>query len=177
MTQGRLRPLLDRAEGGLLGAEKVLLSGLIVFMASLSFLQVTLRGVFSSGFLWADTLLRHLVLWVGFLGAGVAAAQGKQFSVDALSRLFQGGLRSAVSLLGHSFTALVCLLLGQASWKFFLEEHRSAGVLFTAGGVQVPQWTAALALPAGFCLLALHYLLKAALAPGAPQPPEGEPRG
>ncbi len=171
MTRGRLRPLLERAEGGLLGAEKVLLSALIVFMASLSFLQVVLRGAFSSGFLWADTLLRHLVLWVGFLGAGVAAAQDKQFSIDAASRLLPGGLRPAASLLGHAFAAAVCLLLGNASWKFFLEEYSSAGVLFTAAGVHVPQWTAALALPAGFALLALHYLLKAALAWGAPLEP------
>lgn len=177
MTRRRLRPLLERAEGGLLSAEKVLLSALIVFMASMSFLQVVLRGAFSSGFLWADTLLRHLVLWVGFLGAGVAAAQDKQFSIDAASRLLPGGLRSAASLLGHAFAAAVCILLGLASWRFFLAECASGGVLFTAGGVQVPQWTAVLALPAGFALLALHYLLKAALAWGAPsEPVRGEER-
>ena len=38
-------------------------------------MQVVLRQVFGGGILWCDTLLRHLVLWVGFLGAARAAGQ------------------------------------------------------------------------------------------------------
>ncbi|MDE2237792.1 MAG: TRAP transporter small permease subunit, partial [Elusimicrobia bacterium] len=49
-------------------------------MSSLAFLQVLRRELFGSGALWADPLLRSLVLWVGFLGAALAAAEDKHFA-------------------------------------------------------------------------------------------------
>lgn len=157
---GALRALERR----LMGLEKALLTALVLVMAVLSFAQVLLRGFFSAGILWADTFLRHLVLWVAFLGAAAAAGEDKQFAMDAAQRLFSGRARALVHSVGHAFAAAVCALLARASWTFFEGEYRSGAVLFSAAGMQVPTWAFELILPAGFALLCAHYLIKLVLA-------------
>ncbi len=156
--------LLRSAERRLAALEQWLLVGLLVVMVVLSFLQVALRGVSSGGFLWADTFLRHLVLWAAFLGACLAAADGRQFAMDAAERLMSGRLRAAVHLTLHSLTAAVCALMAAASWTFLLQEKEGASTLFSVGSWHVPGWWFELILPAGFALLAAHYALRAAIS-------------
>lgn len=155
---------LRTAERWLSNAEKGLLLVLVVVMVGLSFLQVVLRSFFSGGILWADTFLRHLVLWAGFLGAMVAATENKQFAMDAAARVLKGRVKAAVEALTCAFTAAVCVLLSRASMKFFWMEYESHSELFTVGKTQVPAWIFEVILPLGFALLALHYLLKLAMA-------------
>lgn len=141
-------------------AERLLLCLLLSCAVLLAFLQVLLRGFFGGGLLWADTLLRHLVLWMGFLGAGLAAATGRQFAVDASAHLLSGRPRALAGLAAHGFTAFVCLRLCQASLSFLREELAHAGALFTVAGRAVPAWAFELILPLGFALLCFHYLVR-----------------
>lgn len=160
---------LKRAEELLVRAERGLLTGLLAFMVTLAFLQVALRQVglrtgLSLGVLWGDTLLRHLVLWVGFLGAAVAAAGDRQFAMDAFAQLFAGRARARIALACHLFSAGVCLALARASWAYLAQERETGGVLFTVLGRDLPVWCFEAAAPLGFALLLAHYAIKTALA-------------
>lgn len=157
---------LKAAERRLAALEQGLLAALLLVMVSLSFAQVLLRG-FSLGLLWADTFLRHLVLWTGFLGAALAAADDKQFAMDAAGRLMSERVLAAVHLVLHGLTAAVCAFMTRAAWTFFGQEREAAAVLFSVGRFEVPAWWFQVILPLGFALLFLHYLLKAAMAAGA----------
>lgn len=154
---------LNGIERWLTTAEEGILVVLLLFMVFMSFLQVILRVFFSTGILWADTLLRHLVLWVGFLGACLAASAGRQFAMDASDRVLKGRVKTAVHLLCHAFTAVVCFLLLQASITFFREEYGHGAALFTVFNRDIPAWTLESVLPLGFALLLVHYLIKTAL--------------
>lgn len=132
-------------------------------MVLLSFGQVLLRQVFGIGLLWGDTFLRHAVLWVGFLGASLAAAQEKNFAFEALAERCAPKAKAALGLISRIFTAIVCALLAKAAWKFLLDERASRALLFRAFGVDVSSWIFALIVPAGFTLIGLHALLRAAL--------------
>lgn len=156
--------LLRRAERGLAAAEAGLLAVLLVVMVALSFLQVALRGLFDGGFLWADTFLRHLVLWAGFLGACLAACDGRQFALEGAERLLAGRMRAAAHAGVHLLTGGVCVLMARASWTFLLQEKEAAATLFSVGDWHVPGWWFEVILPAGFALLAVHYAVKAVLA-------------
>lgn len=156
--------LLRSAERRLAALEQRLLAALLLVMVSLSFLQVALRGLFSGGFLWADTLLRNLVLWAAFLGACLAAADGKQFAMDAAERVMTERTRAAVHLLLHVLTAAVCAAMAAAAWTFLLQEKEGGAILLNIGAWHIPGWLFEVILPAGFALLAAHYALKAALA-------------
>ncbi|MFA5140558.1 MAG: TRAP transporter small permease [Elusimicrobiota bacterium] len=150
-------------ESRLRSVEKGLLIALVCVLVSLSFVQVVLRSFFSMGLLWGDTFLRHMVLWVGFLGACVATVDNKQFSIDAAARAFRGRTKSAAHVFANLFTCAVCGLLARASLTFFQQERQAAAVLFSVGSLEVQTWVFELILPAGFLLLALHYALKIVL--------------
>lgn len=155
--------LLRSAERRLAAFEQALLAALILIMVALSFAQVLLRG-FSAGLLWADTFLRQLVLWVGFLGAALAAVDDKQFSMDAGLRLMSPRTRAAVHAVLHLLTAVVCAFLARASWTFFLQERTAPSLLFSIGSLHLPTWWFETILPGGFLLLCLHYALKMVLS-------------
>ncbi|MDE2292344.1 MAG: TRAP transporter small permease [Elusimicrobia bacterium] len=156
--------ILKGAERRLAAFEQGALAAMLVVMVTLAFLQVVLRGVFDAGLLWADIFLRHLVLWLGFLGACLAASDDKQFAMDATAQFLPGKVRPAVQLLLHLLTALVCVLLAKAAWTFFGQEREGAAVLFSLGARQVPTWWFETILPAGFGLLAFHYVLKSGMS-------------
>lgn len=143
-------------------AEKGLLIAIVSVMVVLSFTQLILREFFSAGLLWADTFLRHLVLWVGFFGAGIAAIENKQFAMDAAARVFTGRTKAAVGIAANLFTSIVCVLLTRASLRFLKDEFAAASILFSIGELHVPGWIFETILPAGFALLAVHYLIKLA---------------
>lgn len=138
------------------GALVVLLSG----MAGLAFTQVARRQLFGTGALWADTLLRYLVLWVGFLGAALAAADDKHFAWEAVAQ--KGGRTgAALKVAAHTAAVVITALLARASWSFFRDEREAAKILFSIGSVAVPEWVFALAIPVGFALVLIHMAFRA----------------
>ncbi|MCK7524997.1 MAG: TRAP transporter small permease [Ignavibacteriales bacterium] len=57
-------------------------------MVLLAFAQVILRNVFGTGLVWGDTIVRHMVLWAGFVGGALASYEGRHISIDALTKFF-----------------------------------------------------------------------------------------
>jgi TRAP-type C4-dicarboxylate transport system permease small subunit len=154
---------LKKLESVLVRVESALLVAFLTIMVALSFSQVVLRQAFSTGLLWADTFLRHLVLWVGFLGAALASADNKHFAWDTGVMFLTGKTKKAVVALSHLCACAITVILAQASWHFLLEEKASNTPLFTVGTLVVPAWWFSVILPVGFGLVGLHMLLKAAL--------------
>lgn len=146
-----------------MAGEAALLTLLLSVMILLSFGQVLLRQTLGIGLLWADTFLRHVVLWVGFLGAALACAQEKNFAFEAVAERCAPRTKAGLAVVAQIFTACVCALLARAAWKFLLDERAAQSPLFTAFGVDVPAWIFALIVPAGFALIGLHALLRASL--------------
>lgn len=147
-----------------------MLALLVGTMVLLSFLQVGLRVLWGGGILWADTFLRHLVLWVGFLGAGLAASSDRQFAMDLAARFLAGRSRRAVRFICHLFALAASAALAHASWLFFRQEYDLGQTLFIAFSRAVPAWPFELILPGGFGLLALHYGLRCAATLWAERP-------
>jgi TRAP-type C4-dicarboxylate transport system permease small subunit len=154
---------LKKAEQVLVRAEGAVLVAILSLMITLAFLQVALRQVFHSGILWGDTLARHLVLWVGFLGAALAASDGKHFAWEAASHK-SGKAGAAMRLAAQLFAASISGYLTSAAWTFLLDEKTSGGVLLSIGPLALRGWLMAAAIPAGFLLVLLHSLVRAAEA-------------
>lgn len=155
-----MRQRLKRFETLLVRAESALLVALISGMATLAFVQVALRQFFDSGAVWGDTLLRHLVLWVGFLGAALAAADDKHFSWETAAH--RGGAK--MKFASQIAAVVITAFLACAAVSFFKDEYRAGHILLTIGTVGVPGWLFTLSIPVGFCLVLLHTLLRAIAA-------------
>lgn len=140
-------------------AEKAVLVSLLFFMIGLSFLQVVMRTAFSSGFIWADPLLRHMVLWAGLLGAALASRYGKHFTLDVAVKLLPSVSRRVCGISAHVFTAAVCVGLFIAAFKFVRDEFQYESVAFNLGRAEVGAGWLELIIPGVFLLIFLHTAL------------------
>jgi len=142
----------------LLGALHRLEDGILVFllgsMIVLSFAQIALRNLFSINLLWAEPLIRHLVLWSGFLGALIATRQHSHIRIDALLRICSPGLRSLLLLFANLFSAAVCLVLTWVAVHFINDERAfDTGTLF-----RLSTWQWQLIFPITFGVMSLRFL-------------------
>ncbi len=140
--------LLQLVEDGLL---VLILAALVVLSAA----QIVARNLLDSGMVWADPALRVLVLWVGLVGAMVAARQDRQITVDAVTRVVGERWRLAIRTVTDLFTAAVCAGVAWHAVRL-VREDRAAG-LEAFGGI--PVWVCELVLPLAFAVIGLRYLL------------------
>ncbi len=141
--------LFSKIESGFL----VLTLGTMVILA---FAQVVLRNLFGTGFVWADTIVRHLVLWVGFIGAALAVREERHIGIDALTKFLSPGATRVVRIVTSAFAALVCFFLAAAAWTYLKLDREVGGVLV----LSLPSWVGILIIPAGYIVLAFHFLVK-----------------
>lgn len=144
---------LDRRLAGLERAAVVVLLGSLLL---LGLLQIILRNVLSSGLFWADEVLRHLVLWLGFIGASLATHEQRHLHMDVLARWLPAGGQPWLALLINLFAASGCVVLAQAAWSFVRFERESGAVL----SVGLAVWIAQSIVPLGFSLMALRFALR-----------------
>ena len=140
--------------------ERSIIVGLLGVMVLLAFLQVILRNVFSTGLLWADPFLRHLVLWVGFLGASLATQQEKHINIDLITRFLSPKHTNIIRIITNLFASIVCSILAHAGWTFLLNEMESPEVLFTIGELPFSLWWFQIIIPFGFGLMAFRFLIR-----------------
>jgi TRAP-type C4-dicarboxylate transport system permease small subunit len=145
------------------------LNTLFFVMLIAGFIQVVLRNLFHTGILGADLFLRQGLLWLGLMGASLAArGAGRHIEIDIISKLIPPHWANSVRRLTDLLAAVVCALLARASLLFVMGEFaagsRIAGVF--------PAWIFQTILPVGFTLMAARFLAGAAL--GRPEPPKSE---
>jgi TRAP-type C4-dicarboxylate transport system permease small subunit len=148
---------LERIDAALARVEGWAVTTLVTAMVVLAVAQIALRNAFSSSIPAADTLLRHAVLWVGFLGAALAAHEDRHIRIDIGARLLPQPVRRWVAAFFHAVSATACLLLARAAWTFMMLDLEGEATV----ALGIPTWILQTILPAAFCLLAFHFLVKA----------------
>lgn len=151
--------VLQRLDDWLAALEGWSLIALVSLMVGLAFSQVVLRNLLRLGLPWADIVLRHMVLWAGFLGASLATRQGRHIAIDVVSRFLPSGARQWLAAALHAVACLIAVLLANASWAFVASERLGQGMLLRG----VPTWWGQLIIPIGFGLMAFRFGLRAIL--------------
>ena len=136
--------------------EGVIIVLFLTTMIGLAFLQVVLRNFFSTGIPWADTFLRHLVLWVAFLGASLSTRENKHINIDVLTKLLRPRGKLWSKCVVEVLSLAVCLFLGLAAWTFLAMERQGQGILFN----NIPIWIFQIILPLGFFVIAFRFFLR-----------------
>lgn len=133
--------------------ENILLCLLLGIMITVSCVQIFLRILFDSGLLWADPLVRYLVLWSGILGAVSATTSNKHISLDLFHKILPKGAQNYIGLVTHIFCIMVSGFLTWASVTFVLDEY----LYPTPGLLSVPSWVWYIIFPIGFGMITLKY--------------------
>lgn len=149
--------IIKRLDTLLARIEFAILIGLVFLLILLSFGQVVLRNLFNEGLLWADTLARQLVLWVGFLGASLAAREQRHLAIDFIPHLVSSKTRRWLKAASCLAAGLISIFLAQASWHFVLFEQEGGSTLFG----DIPTWWFQTILPYSLIVIAFRFLLAA----------------
>ncbi|MET0066460.1 MAG: TRAP transporter small permease [Candidatus Thiodiazotropha sp.] len=150
----RLQRLITRVEEILMA---LLLGGMILLAGS----QIMLRNLFDSGLVWADPVLRILVLWIALFGAIAATREHRHLRIDLISHTLSQKTQDWLAKIHDLFSALVCLTIGWHAARFVYVEWQEGSTLFS----NVPAWLGELIIPVGFILMGLRFLLNIPLKP------------
>ncbi len=134
--------------------EAVLLSIFLGTMIVLVLIQILLRNFFNSGISGADAIVRHLLLFVGFIGAGLATREGAHIKIDAASRALSPGAKKIVDVIISMFSVAVCSILVFASIQFVSVEYEGHAVLPYSG---IPLWIVELIIPLGYFIIGVRF--------------------
>jgi C4-dicarboxylate transporter DctQ subunit len=133
--------------------EEGVISLLLVGMTLLVFIDVVLRFVFSTGFLWMEELTLHVSAWMVLFGASYGLKVGAHIGVDAVVRLIPPGPRRWVSAFAAALCLAYCGLFLYGGW-IYLAKVYSIHIELQSMGIQA--WVAHSILIIGFGLLAVR---------------------
>ena len=151
---------------GFLGLLEIgILALLLATLVSLGCLQIVLRNFFHRGIIWADPMMRHIVLWLGCLGGAYATTKMRHIGIDVLTRFLPKKARAVRDRVVYLATAGVAVMLGFAALKLVLEEKSFGEKEF----LNIDTWLLQVILPAAFLLIAYRCLVSTI------RPPEVKP--
>ncbi|MBS1819654.1 MAG: TRAP transporter large permease subunit [Acidobacteria bacterium] len=129
----------------------------LAVMTVIPLLEIVLRRSVGIGIPGAGPIVQHLVLWVGFLGAAIAAREGRLLSLATGSLVPEGWARRVTTVIAAAIGCAVSTVLALAAVEF-VQSERGVGSSFAAG---IPTWVAELVLPIGFALIGLRLAWRA----------------
>jgi TRAP-type C4-dicarboxylate transport system permease small subunit len=141
--------------------EDALLAILALALVLIAGAQIAARFFGAGGLLWADSLLKTLVLWLVMLGAMAAARTESHLGIDALTHALPLALKRASRALAFGFAGLISLLAcfyGYQLVRFELESPSDVHGL-------LPSWLVLAIIPVAFFGIALRMFKSAVSAP------------
>ncbi len=148
--------LLKTIDNILAKVESALLILILMTMILMAFTQVLMRNFFQTSIIWGDTFLRHLVLWVGFIGASLATRENRHINIDVLSRILSPKIKRVTDSVVNLFAAVVCFFLMKAGITFIKYEIESESTLFAG----IPTWIFQIIIVIGFALIMFRFFIK-----------------
>jgi len=134
-------------------AESAILVVLLAAMMIVAVGQIVLRVFFSAGFVWADELLKLMVLWIALVASIAASRSNRHLRIDIVSHFVPEKYARAPVMMVDAFASFMCAVL---AWQSYLYVQLSVGDTVL---VDVPAWFAYSILPIAFAIMAYRFLL------------------
>ncbi|MEM6796365.1 MAG: TRAP transporter large permease subunit, partial [Acidobacteriota bacterium] len=141
------RRLFDRAESLFAG---LILLAMVALLVAEMLLRTGSGG--TGGIPGALPLVQHLTLWLAFVGAALAASEGRLLSLATGQLLPEGPARRLASGFASAVAAGVTALLVLSSWQFMLSEKEFGDTVVYG----IPVWAMLAVLPVTLTLIALR---------------------
>jgi TRAP-type C4-dicarboxylate transport system permease small subunit len=144
----------DRFEHGFVRINQALIIMLMASMAVLVFANVVMRYVFNQSIFWVEEFTQIQMIWVAYLGAGLALREGRHVAVDMLQDLLPAPLRKLVRVciaVSIALFLLTLMVLGVQIAEFTWSQETPA--------MGLPSGLPYLGIPIGAAAMLLHLLL------------------
>jgi len=129
----------------------LLLSALILVAVG----QIVARIGFSTGFIWADELVRLLVMWIALVASIAASRSNRHLRIDVLSHFVAAKYARIPRIIVDAFASFICAVLAWQSWRYLQVVREFEDTVL----VDVPAWMAYLLLPIAFALMSYRFAL------------------
>lgn len=150
-----MKSLLSRLDKIGRFAENAALVTLLTSMMLLAVGQIIMREVFSTGFVWADELVKLMVLWLAMFGSIAAARDDRHIRIDALSHILPGLAIKLTRIIVDVFAAVVCAVIAWHTYRYLqLEIEFEDSVL-----IDTPAWIAHLIVPLAFAMISYRFIV------------------
>jgi len=146
----------NRVSERIVAVAEIISALFLLLIAGLTIAQVVMRYVFSYPFTWTEELSIAAFIYLGFIGIGVAYAQGRHLWVDAFVGMLPASLRKVVDgiVLGLSSAFLLILIVLMIQVMIVTSK-----VGITTAALQLPRAVIYLSLPMG-CILFLIQVVR-----------------
>lgn len=137
--------------------EIVFLVAMLSSMILLAVGQIVLREVFDTGIIWADELVKLMVLWLAMVGSIAASRDDRHIRIDALSHILPDWAIKVTRLVVDLFASAVCAVIAWQAWRYLQLEIEFEDVVL----VDTPAWMAHVVIPAAFALISYRFIVLA----------------
>lgn len=141
-----IQSFTQTAEHGLAGLA-------LLAMVVLPIIEVVGRSLIGATVPGSIDYVRHLTLWVTFVGAGIAATQQKHLALG-FADFLKGHQREVASTIAGAVATVTALLLAWAALELVQADRAAPTKL---GGL-IPQWVAEVIMPIGFTVIGVRLL-------------------
>ncbi len=117
--------------------------------------QIAMRIFLSTGFIWADELVKLLVLWIALVASIAASRSDRHLRIDVLSHFVAAKYARFPRMIVDLFAAFVCGVLAWQSWRYLQLTIEFEDTVL----VDLPAWIAYGLLPLSFVLMCYRFLL------------------
>ncbi|HSH56418.1 MAG TPA: TRAP transporter small permease [Halomonas sp.] len=155
---GTLLNMLNTLDWWLGAIEKTILAGSILAMALLMSTHVVSNLLFRQGIPGTYEVTEMLIVVITFIGVSYAARHARHISMSAVYEQLSGRLRK---------TLLIIICIGTAILMFYFA-YKSIGYVTvlhergrTSSSLHIPMWMVYTALPIGFTLAGIQYVMTA----------------
>jgi C4-dicarboxylate transporter, DctQ subunit len=124
-------------------------------MTLLTFVQVVLRYVFGTGFVWSLEVTQYLFAWLGLIGMSYGVRTQAHIAVDAVTRRLPPRVAHGIALVALALALAYCAAMVYGS-VVFVERLIALGNY--ARDIPLPRWLLTIVMPFGFALLAVRLL-------------------
>jgi len=145
---------LERLNGWLWSFARMTVGVVLLAATALVFVNVFLRYVFNYALSWGDEVITYSLLWLVFLGSGVAARQGAHISMEAVLTVLPARLQRGNAIVVNAVCALLSAVVGFLGWGLAVAV-RGLDQVGAASGV--PMFWVYLAIPTGCLLMVLGF--------------------
>lgn len=139
-------------------AENFALVALLGAMVVLAVLQIVLRQFFDDGIVWADELIKIIVLWLAMVGSIAAARDNRHIRIDVLSHVLPERGVILTRMLVDLFAAIVCAVIAWQAWRYLQIEIEFEETVL----LEQPAWVAHAVVPVAFLLISYRFLVAVA---------------
>ncbi len=140
-----MRALAVKAENALAA---LALSGIML----LPLAEIAVRAVATTGIPGVSSFTLSLTLWVGMLGAAIAAREGKLLTLATGEWFPKGPMASSAHLIGGTVGAAIATMFAVGGAELVSTERATGSII----ALNVPAWISALAFPLAFSVIAMR---------------------